>query len=141
MILLTKEPLDVPALLAAVAEPGRGGNDVFVGTVRDSHDGRAVLAVTYEAFEPLAVKVLAAIAAEAEARHGAKVAAAHRLGRLKVGEASVAIAAGSPHRAEAFAACRDVIEEIKKRLPVWKQEHYVDGDSAWLAGCALSHSR
>lgn len=141
MILLTNEPLDVAALLAAVADPGRGGQDVFVGTVRDSHEGRAVLAVTYEAFEPLAKKVLAQIAAEAAAQHGAKIAAAHRLGRLKVGQASVAIAASCPHRAEAFAACRQVIEQIKKRLPVWKQEHYVDGDSAWLAGCSLSHSR
>lgn len=141
MILLTKDPLDVAALTGAVAADGHGAQDVFIGVVRNSHEGRQVVAVTYEAFEPLAKKVLAAIAAEAAAKHGAKVAAAHRLGRLKVGEASVVIAAGSPHRAEAFAACRQVIEEIKKRLPVWKQEHYVDGDSAWLSGCSLSHSR
>ncbi len=137
MIEVTDRPLELSALFEAVSDPAHGGQASFVGTVRDHHEGHDVLAVTYEAFEPLAKKVLAEIALEAGRRHGAKVAAAHRLGKLAVGQASVAVAASAVHRAEAFAACREVIEEIKKRLPVWKKEHYVDGDSAWLSGCAL----
>lgn len=138
MTSIAPEPLDLQALFAAVGDPAHGGQASFIGTVRDLHESRKVLAVTYEAFEPLAKKVLAEIALEAGRRHGAKVAAAHRLGKLFVGEASVAVAASAVHRAEAFAACREVIEEIKKRLPVWKKEHYVDGESSWLSGCALS---
>lgn len=138
MTTITSEALDLQALLAAVSDRSHGGQASFVGTVRDLHDGREVLAVTYEAFEPLAGKVLAEIALEAGRRHGAKVAAAHRLGKLAVGQASVVVAASAVHRTEAFAACREVIEEIKKRLPVWKKEHYVDGESSWLSGCALS---
>jgi len=138
MTSIASEPLDLQALFAAVSDPAHGGQASFIGTVRDLHEGRKVLAVTYEAFEPLAKKVLAEIALEAGRRHGAKVAAAHRLGQLTVGQASVAVAASAVHRAEAFAACREVIEEIKKRLPVWKKEHYVDGESSWLSGCALS---
>ena len=138
MIVITHKPLDAESLLSGVSDPAHGAQASFVGIVRDKHEGRDVLAVTYEAFEPLARKVLAEIVAGAENRHGAKVAAAHRLGRLSVGEASVLVAASSPHRAEAFDACREVIEEIKKRLPVWKKEHYAGGDSAWLAGCSLS---
>ena len=100
-------------------------------------DGRAVEAVTYDAFEPLALKVLGEIAEEAARRFGARVAVEHRVGRLAVGEASLAIAAGAKHRGEAFDACRFALEEIKRRLPVWKQEHYAGGEAAWLEGCAL----
>ena len=89
----------------------------------------------YDAYIEMAEKTLHAIVAEAEALPGTgRVAAVHRIGELKVGEVSVAIAASAPHRAEAFAACRYVIEEIKKRLPVWKQERYVSGGTQWLPG-------
>lgn len=135
---LRREPLDAAALTAFAGDPGHGAVAVFVGVVRNSHEGRSVAAVSYDAFEPLAAKTLAAIALEAAGRFRARVAVEHRLGRLLVGEASVAIAAGSPHRAEAFDACRWVIEEIKRRLPVWKQEHYVGGGNSWLEGCSLS---
>jgi molybdopterin synthase catalytic subunit len=138
--MITKSPIDLNALIAAVAAPGHGGQASFVGVVRDEHEGKRVESVTYEAFEPLAEKVLNEIVAQAGANHGAKVVAAHRVGRLKVGEASVAIVAASPHRAEAFAACREVIEEIKKRVPVWKKEHYADGTESWLEGCKLAAS-
>ncbi|MBI4347282.1 MAG: molybdenum cofactor biosynthesis protein MoaE [Elusimicrobia bacterium] len=138
---LRREKLEPAALEVFVAAPERGATAAFVGLVRDLHDGRRVVAVSYDAFEPLAVRVLGAIAAEASERFGACVAVEHRIGKLSVGDASVAIAAGTPHRAEAFDACRYVIEEIKRRLPVWKREHYVDGDSAWLSGCALTPPR
>ena len=114
----------------------------FIGTVRAVHAGRHVRSVSYDCFVPLAEKELARIAARAEKRWPVRVAAAHRTGRLKVGEASVAIAVGSAHRAEAYAACRFVIEEIKLRLPVWKKERYTTGEGRWLAGCALrGHGR
>jgi molybdopterin synthase catalytic subunit len=97
--------------------------------------------MTYDGFEPLAAKVLQEIASEAQARWRVRVAAAHRLGRLEVGEASVAVACGSAHRAEAFEACRYVVEEIKRRLPIWKKEHFADGRSEWLEGHALAEVR
>lgn len=136
---ILREPLRPERLAAFVSRPGHGAVASFVGTVRDDHEGKTVSAVTYDAFEPLAAKVLGEIAAEAASRFGARVAAEHRMGRLVVGEASVAIAAGSPHREAAFDACRWALSEIKRRLPVWKREHYPDGESAWLPGCSLKH--
>jgi molybdopterin synthase catalytic subunit len=124
-------------MLDLVADPRHGAQALFVGVVRDLHEGRRVAAVTYDAFPPLAERELAAIAKEAEGRFQARIAAGHRIGRLEVGESSVVIAAGSEHRAEAFEACRYVIEQIKKRLPVWKKEHGADGSARWLDGCAL----
>ena len=138
---VTLRPLRPAALAAAVASRRHGACAAFVGVVRAVHAGRRVKAVSYDAFTPLAEKELARIAAEAARRWPAAVAAEHRLGRLRVGEASVAIAAASAHRAEAFEACRYVIEEIKRRLPVWKKEHYVRGKSRWLAGCSLHAGR
>lgn len=138
---MTASPLDPAALCRAVSSPKHGAVASFVGTVRAVHAGRRVKAVSYDCFVPLAEKELARIAADAEKRWPVRVAVAHRTGRLAVGTASVAIAAGSGHRAEAFEACRFVIEEIKRRVPVWKKEHYVKGDGRWLAGCALHRRR
>lgn len=138
---VTPSRLEPAALCRAASSPKHGAVVSFVGTVRSPHAGRIVRAVTYDCFVPLAEKELARIASEAERRWPVRVAAAHRTGRLKVGEASVAIAAGSGHRAEAFEACRWVIEQIKRRLPVWKKEHYATGDGRWLAGCALHAGR
>lgn len=135
---ITETPLEPGRLLSSISADGHGAQALFVGVVRDHHQGRGVCAVSYEAFRPLAEKVLSRIAGEADEKWGVRVAAAHRLGRLDVGEASLAVAVGSPHRAEAFEACRWVVEEIKARLPVWKKEHYADGKSAWLEGCALT---
>ena len=135
---VTDHPIRPEELLDLVARPGHGATNLFTGAVRDHHEGRAVRAVTYDCFRPLAEKVLAELAAEAALKHSALIAVAHRVGRLEVGEISVAIAAGSAHRGAAFEASREVIEAIKVRLPVWKKEHYVDGDGAWLAGCALA---
>ena len=141
MISITKSRLDPAALSRAVSAPKHGAVASFIGIVRSPHAGRRVAAVSYDCFLPLAEKELARIAAAAERRWPARIAVAHRIGRLKVGEASVAIAAGSAHRAQACAACRFVLEEIKLRLPIWKQEHDARGAGRWLAGCALPRKR
>lgn len=141
MTRVTKSRLDPAALCRAVSSPKHGAVASFVGTVRSPHAGRRVVAVTYDCFTPLAEKELSRIAAAAERRWPVRVAVAHRIGRLRVGEASVVLAAGSAHRAEAFDACRFVIEEIKRLVPVWKKEHYETGDGRWLAGCALPFKR
>lgn len=138
---VTERPLRPEEMLDLVSAPGHGAQSLFMGVIRDHHEGRAVLAVTYDAFAPLAERVLAEIAEEASKRWKARVAAGHRLGRLEIGDASVVIAAGCAHRAEAFEACRYVIEQIKTRLPVWKKEHYEGGQARWLDGCALQGPR
>lgn len=131
-----EDPIDAAVLLRAVADPACGAQALFLGVVRN-HDGRrAVTGVTYDCFRPLADKELSAILRETAAR-GVRVAAAHRVGRLGVGEASLAVAVAAAHRQEAFEACRWIVDEIKRRLPVWKQEHYADGGSAWKDGCVL----
>ena len=117
---LTRHPLDVGELLAEVQSPERGGTCVFVGTVRNDGD---VTGIEYSAYEAMAIEEIARIVSDAEAQWlDVRVMLQHRLGLIPVGEASIAIAAAAPHRAEAFAACRFVIEEVKKRLPVWKKE-------------------
>jgi molybdopterin synthase catalytic subunit len=137
MIKISEEPIILERLLAIVADAAHGAQTLFLGVVRNSHEGRTVSAVTYEAFKPLARKVLLEIAREAEVKWKAHMAIAHRLGHIQVGETSLAIAASSPHRAEAFAACRYAVEEIKRRLPIWKKEYYEGGKSRWLDGCSL----
>ena len=127
--------------IAAVSDPGFGGIDVFIGKVRDLNQGRAVRGITYDLFEPLVLNEFQRLAAEVEAAFGPRVKlyVAHARGRLAVGEVAVVVAAGSPHRDEAFRACRQLIEAVKHRCPIWKQEHYEDGDSQWSEGCALCH--
>jgi molybdopterin synthase catalytic subunit len=120
--------LDVGAVMAAVAHPSAGGIDVFVGVVRDHNDGRAVTRLEYEAYASMAVKEMSRIAGEiAREISGVRLAAVHRVGSLGVGDLAVVCAASAPHRAEAFAACRKLIDGIKARVPVWKREHGPDG--------------
>ena len=119
-IRLTSSPLDVGEALRCVGGPETGGVALFVGTVRGFEEGRPIGGIGYEAYEGMALKELAACARRAEERHGAKVAVFHRFGTVPVGEASVVVAAAAPHRAEAFAACREVIESIKESVPIWK---------------------
>jgi molybdopterin synthase catalytic subunit len=133
-----EQPLDISRACAFVTDPSRGAIDMFIGTVRDHHDGKPVTGITYDVHRGLAAKVLDEICAEASATWaGTAYYVAHFHGSLDVGGISVVIAVGSPHRQEAFEACRYVIEELKKRAPVWKQEHYKDGKSAWLPGHSL----
>ena len=96
----------------------------------------AVERLTYEAYEELALAEMAAVAEEARARFGALVAVVHRTGAVEIGEPSVAVAASAGHRPEAFAACRYVIDEVKRRVPIWKRTDYADGASSWVDGCA-----
>ena len=132
---VTREPIDAAALLRQVVAPSDGAALLFWGVVRAEHGGRAVSHLEYEAYAPMAEAKLAEIAAEARERWSTgEIAVVHRVGRLEVGEASVAIVVASPHRAEAYEASRYVIEELKRRVPVWKREGYVDGDSEWVAG-------
>lgn len=126
------EPLVTGELAALVRSPSHGAVVVFEGTVRDHADG-PVAAITYEAYEEMAELVLEEIKAEVEARHPqSRLAMAHRVGRLPVGEASVVVACGAPHRRQAFAACRLAMDRIKESLPVWKHEESPDGSCRWV---------
>jgi len=134
MFKVTTEPLSIDEAYAAVRRDDCGAVALFVGTVRDHHDGKKVTQISYSAFQEMAVKEFAAIATEAIARW--KVGAvyiAHRTGPLKIGDASVVIAVSSAHRAEAFEGCRYAIETLKKMAPIWKEEFYETG-KAWISG-------
>jgi molybdopterin synthase catalytic subunit len=132
MQFLTRDPIDLAPLTEAVVSPERGAIASFFGVVRNHHGNRAVERLHYSAFEPMAEAECARIVAEAESRWQVAVALRHRTGRLEIGETAVAIVAASAHRDEAFAACRWVIEEVKRRVPIWKQEFYADGTVAWV---------
>lgn len=131
---LTAEPLDLPALIAAVSDPEHGGLATFLGCIRREDAIRPVVAIEYQAYEELTERELADVAAEATARFGAHVACVHRTGRVAVGEPSVAVAVSAPHRPAAFAACRYVIDELKVRAPIWKRMRYADGATEWIDG-------
>jgi molybdopterin synthase catalytic subunit len=133
---LQYEPLDLASLLAQVQSSSRGGVACFLGTVRDHQGGRKVLHLDYLAYLPMAEAEFARIVAEAESRWQVAVAAQHRMGRLEIGEAAVAIAVASAHRDEAFVACRYVIEEVKRRVPIWKREYFADGAVEWVGSGA-----
>jgi molybdopterin synthase catalytic subunit len=131
---VTSDPLDVKAVSDIVSSADCGATATFVGLVRNENNGRRVLWLEYEAYEPLAVKAFARIDEEAGERWPSiALAIHHRTGRLEIGDASVIIAAASPHRAEAFAACRYAIERIKQIAPIWKHEHF-EGGEIWIEG-------
>jgi molybdopterin synthase catalytic subunit len=133
-VAVTSAPLDSEGLVALVDKKGDGAVVTFAGLVRNHNQGRQVRFLEYEAYEPLAIRALQRIVDEArELWPGARVAVHHRLGRLEIGEASIVIAAASPHRADAFAACRYTIERVKQIVPIWKREHF-DGGDVWLEG-------
>lgn len=130
MMHITRHRLEVADLLAEVQSPERGGTCVFLGTVRNDC---GVTSIDYSAYESMTVEEIERILAEAHERWpGARVMLQHRLGVIPAGDASIAIAAAAPHRDEAFAACRHVIEEVKKRLPIWKKELRGDGSEQWV---------
>ena len=132
MGILVEGPLDAAAVEAEVRTPAAGAVVLFVGTAREETAGRRVVKLFYEAYAAMAEKRLAQICEEAREKHGAlRVSLRHRVGDCPVGEASVVIAASAVHRAQAFDACRAVIEEIKVSAPLWKKEHYEDG-SSWV---------
>lgn len=131
---ITRKPIDLTALCNRVAFPGAGAIITFSGVVRDNAHGKSVKHLEYEAYAEMAEATMRSIIAEIQARWGdARVAMAHRIGRLEIGEASLVIAVSAPHRPEAYAASRYAIERVKAILPVWKKEFATDGDH-WVEG-------
>ena len=134
MIAIVDRPIDVRDAIAAVAGPDAGAVSVFLGTVRGSTEGRRVLFLEYEAYTPMAEKVLREIALALPREIGpCRIAIVHRVGRLEIGETSVVIAVASPHRRVAIAACAEAIERVKTTAPIWKKEHF-EGGAVWVEG-------
>lgn len=136
---LTDDPIDLEALIkAAGPRASDGAHVIFAGVVRDHHEGHAVESIVYDAYRPMAEKELGAVVDAVKAAYpDVTLAVLHRLGQLTVGEVSIGIVAASPHRAEAFDACREVIERIKKTVPIWKKERGPNGDEwvGWQGKC------
>jgi molybdopterin synthase catalytic subunit len=131
---ITTAPLDQDAIVRALDTTGIGAVAVFLGLVRDHNKGRKVLYLDYEAYEPLALRGLDVIVGEAREKWPTvRLAIHHRIGKMEIGEASVVIAAASPHRPDAFSASRYAIERIKQIVPIWKHE-YFDGGDVWIEG-------
>lgn len=135
---LVSTPIDSAELLAEVASAEAGGVATFVGVVRDHHGGRKVLRLEYSAYPEMAERECGRIVDEARQRWPCRVALRHRVGALVIGDVAVAIAASAAHRGEAFEACRYVIEELKRRVPIWKREYFADGSVAWVDPTAAS---
>ena len=129
----TRMPIAPEQLRGSLADPACGGYAAFEGWVRDSNEGQRVRGLEYEAFEALGVREGERILTEAIARFGvAHAACVHRIGALAIGELAVWVGVSAAHRDEAFRACRYIIDEVKHRLPIWKKEHYLSGDSGWV---------
>ncbi len=130
---ISDKKIDPDKLRESLADHAAGGYVAFEGWIRNENEGQEVLRLEYEVYEPLAVKEGGKILAEAKAKYPILHAdCVHREGRLELGECAVWVGVSSAHRDEAFAACRYIIDEIKVRLPIWKKEHYVNGDSGWV---------
>ncbi|TMR03796.1 molybdenum cofactor biosynthesis protein MoaE [Actinomadura soli] len=129
------EPLSVDEVLAAVAAPGAGGTALFIGTVRDHDHARTVTGLGYSA-HPSAEQQLRAVMEKVAADHPVHgLAAVHRVGDLRVGDLAVIAAASCAHRAEAFAACRRLIDDLKANVPIWKHQTFADGGDEWVGAC------
>ena len=138
MTYLTDQPIDASALVKSVMRRSDGAYVLFEGVVRDHHEGKAVESIFYDAYRPMAEKEIESILRDVQAQFpDVALAVVHRLGHLVVGDASIAIVAASPHRAESFAACRLVIDRIKETVPIWKKERGPDGEEwvGWQGKC------
>ena len=132
---VTEQPIDPGRMLSGTLSQDDGAALLFWGVVRNQNDGRPVAHLEYSAYARMAEREMQRIADEARERFGTgAIHVVHRVGKLEIGEASVAIAVASPHRGEAYAASRYVIEELKRRVPVWKREGYLDGETEWVPG-------
>jgi len=137
-ITIGRNPIEVAALESEVADPAAGAIVSFTGATRRDNAGRVVIRLEYEAYEPMALSEMRKLAAEAGARWKiVRIAIAHRIGVVEIGETSVAIAVSAAHRAEAFEACRFAIDRLKEVVPIWKKEHF-EGGEVWI-GCQTSH--
>ena len=132
MTFLSAAPIDLATLIARIESPAHGGVASFLGQVRNHHTGRTVRRLEYSSYGRMAEAECARIVAEAESQWSVRVALEHRVGALEIGDIAVAVAAAGAHRDEAFAACRFVIEEVKRRVPIWKKEFYADGAVEWI---------
>jgi molybdopterin synthase catalytic subunit len=130
-------PLSIDEVYALADDPANGAIVLMSGMVRNQTEGKPVVALEYQAYEPMALKVFQQIAAEIRSQwqEVQRVAIHHRVGRLEIGEISVLIAVGCPHRSEAFAACRYAIDTLKRNAPIWKKEYYSDRESSWGKCC------
>ena len=136
MYRLTEQPIDVNELLAFVGDPGAGAVTTFIGTTRDNNEGRSILSLDYEAYPGMAEQEMAKLGEEAGNKWRiTRIAIVHRIGNVPIGEASVIIAVSAPHRDDAFKACRYAIDELKKRVPIWKKELY-EGGEIWIGSQA-----
>ncbi|HIK21978.1 MAG TPA: molybdenum cofactor biosynthesis protein MoaE [Synechococcus sp. M44_DOE_062] len=142
---ITLAPLSIDRVHQEACHPGNGAVVVMSGTVRDNTNGRPVDYLEYQAYEPMALKVFADIARQIQQRwpDANSVVIHHRIGKLRIGEISVLVAVGTPHRAEGFAACQFAIDTLKHNAPIWKKEYWQDGSSAWVSigACELSSER
>lgn len=130
---LSAEPIDVNTLRALLEDPAAGACATFEGWVRNENEGRCVIRLDYEGYEAVARKEGEKVLAEARERFGlVRAVCVHRVGSLGIGDMAVWVGVSAGHRGEAFGACRYIIDEIKHRLPIWKKEHYADGDSGWI---------
>lgn len=131
-------PLQIEPLLAIEPHPDCGALGLFAGTVRNHHGHRPVLRLRYSAYRPLAERLIREIEAETRARFGIPYCRVeHRVGLLEIGELAILCVTRAPHRAEAFEACRHAVDEVKHRVPIWKEEFYADGTSRFVEGCCI----
>jgi molybdopterin synthase catalytic subunit len=133
MMRLTRDVIRPDELRGSLTDAGAGAYASFEGWIRNRNEGQAVLRLEYESYEPLAVKEGERVLEEAAGKFPiSKAACVHRVGLLEIGECAVWVGVSSPHRDEAFEACRYIIDQVKVRLPIWKKEHYADGNSGWV---------
>jgi molybdopterin synthase catalytic subunit len=132
---ITFAPLDLGEIYQLADDPANGAIVVMSGTVRNQTDGKPVVSLEYQAYEPMAINVFRQIAQDLRRQYPDlnRVVIHHRTGHLKIGEISVLVAVGCPHRGEAFAACQDAIDTLKHNAPIWKKEHWADGSSSWVS--------
>lgn len=128
-------PITVDEVLAAVNDAEYGGTAVFLGTVRDHDHGRGVVHLEYSAHPTAAAELARVMAEVAEASPGVAIAGVHRVGALEIGEIAVIVAAAAPHRGDAFAIARTVIDRIKSEVPLWKLQEFIDGEREWVGAC------
>lgn len=137
-------PLSLEEVYALAAAPANGAVVVMSGTVRNQTDGKPVVALEYQAYEPMALQIFRQIASDIhnDWPDVNRVVIHHRIGRLQIGEISVLVAVGCPHRSEAFTACRYAIDTLKHQAPIWKKEHWSDGSSSWVSiGACEAHTK
>lgn len=137
---LAGTPLDLDALIEETLDPRSGALVVFSGTVRNHHEGRDVVTLSYSAYAPLAEKLIREIELETVARFGVHhCRVVHRTGALGIGEAAIYAVVRAAHRREAFAAAQYAVDRVKHAVPIWKEEFYADGGSAFVSGCCIAH--